>query len=161
QWVIVSPLQFLSAQGAVLTSSTEGIIRSEGARPDRDTYTVTTRTKLKGITGIRLELLPDDKLPHHGPGRQDNGNLHLSEFQILSAKLNDNVPGKSQNVKLRSAVADYDQPGWTVSHAIDGDTKTAWGIYPQVGKAHEAVFTLENPLGSGEELELTFRLEQL
>ena len=34
------------------------------------------------IAAVRLEVLTDDALPHKGPGRQDNGNLHLSEFKV-------------------------------------------------------------------------------
>lgn len=63
---------------------------------------------------------------------------------------------------MRNPSADYDQPGWTVRHAIDGDPKTAWGIYPQVGRAHEAVFELAEPLTSnGDGSEMEFRLKQL
>ena len=38
--------------------------------------------KSRPITAVRLEVLTDDSLPHKGPGRQDNGNLHLSEFSV-------------------------------------------------------------------------------
>jgi hypothetical protein len=102
------------------------------------------------VTAVRLELLPDESLPHRGPGRQDNGNLHLSEFTLTA----DGKP-----LPLRNPSSDYDQPGWTAAHAIDGNPKTAWGIYPQVGKPHEAVFELKDPPAA--ETELTFRLEQL
>ena len=45
--------------------------------------------------------------------------------------------------------------------AIDGKPGTAWGIYPQVGKPHEAVFEFAEPLDCREETELTLALEQL
>jgi hypothetical protein len=48
-----------------------------------------------------------------------------------------------------------------VLHAIDGNKATAWGIYPQVGRPHEAVFELAEPVGGAGETELTFALEQL
>jgi hypothetical protein len=161
QWLPVLPLRAVSAHGSLLAPAADGTIRSEGPRPETDIYTVTVRTRLKGITGVRLELLPDDKLPHHGPGRQENGNLHLSEFQVLAAPVKEGTPTPPHPVRLQQPQADYNQPGWTVQHAIDGNPKTAWGIYPQVGKAHEAVFSLAEPLGDGQEWEITFRLEQL
>jgi hypothetical protein len=34
-------------------------------------------------TAVRLEVMSDPSLPMKGPGRQDNGNLHLSEFRLL------------------------------------------------------------------------------
>jgi hypothetical protein len=76
----------------------------------------------------------------------------LSEFRVTAA-------GKP--AKIRTATADFDQAGWTILHAIDGKPATAWGIYPQVGKPHEAVFELAEPVGGEGETELTFALEQL
>jgi hypothetical protein len=156
-WTALTPVGLASANGATLTPMPDGSVRSEGKRPETDTYTVTVRSKAKGVTAVRLEVLADDPLPHRGPGRQDNGNLHLSEFR-LSVTGRD---GKQRPVALRNPVADYDQPGWIIRHAIDGNPKTAWGIYPQVGRDHEAIFELETPLGDGDEQELTFRLDQL
>ena len=40
------------------------------------------KTKLKGITAIRLEVLPDPSLPAKGPGRAPNGNFVLNEFKV-------------------------------------------------------------------------------
>ena len=74
------------ATSSTLTKQKDDSIRSEGTRPEKDTYTLTTRVKGKRITAVRLELLTDDMLPQRGPGRQDNGNLHLSEFTISAAK---------------------------------------------------------------------------
>jgi hypothetical protein len=150
----------IGAEGATLTKQKDDSIRSEGMRPERDTYTLVARVKGKRITAVRLELLTDDALPHHGPGRQDNGNLHLSEFTITAAAMN-GEPAKPKAVKIRAATADFDQAGWTVLHAIDGNKSTAWGIYPQVGKPHEAVFELAEAVGGEGETELTFALEQL
>ena len=142
----------IRSDGATLTKQKDGSIRSEGTRPEKDTYTLTTRVKGKRVTAVRLELLTDDALPHRGPGRQGNGNLHLSEFTVTAA---------SKPVKIRTATADFDQAGWTVLHAIDGNKSTAWGIYPQVGKPHEAVFEFAEPLVCNGETELTFALQQL
>jgi hypothetical protein len=141
----------ISAEGSTLTKQKDGSIRSEGTRPEKDTYTLTAPVKGK-VTAVRLELLTDDALPHRGPGRQDNGNLHLSEFVV-------SVNGKP--VKVRGATADFDQDGWTARHAIDGNKATAWGIYPQVGKPHETVFELSEVILGDEKAEVKFALEQL
>ncbi|QJW99615.1 DUF1549 and DUF1553 domain-containing protein [Frigoriglobus tundricola] len=142
----------IASGGSTLSRQKDGSVRSEGTRPEKDTYALVARVKGQRVTAVRLELLTDDALPHRGPGRQDNGNLHLSEFTVTAA-------GKS--VKIRSANADFDQAGWTAAHAIDGNTSTAWGIYPQVGQPHEAVFELAEPVGGEGEAELTFALDQL
>jgi hypothetical protein len=160
-WEIPEFARLEAMEGSKLTRQPDGSVRSEGMRPERDTYTLSIRVKSKRLTAVRLELLTDDTLPHHGPGRQDNGNLHLSEFGLAVATVKDGIVGKPRTIPLRNPSSDYDQPGWTVAHAIDGNPKTAWGIYPQVGKAHEAVFELSEPLTGEGETELTFKLEQL
>jgi hypothetical protein len=115
-------------------------VRFVGRRPDKDTYTLTA-TADAIITALRLEVLSDPSLPHHGPGRQDNGNLHLSEVRVRTAE--------GRLVPITSAVADFNQAGWDITRAVDGDPATAWGIYPEVGKPHEAVFVLKESLPAG------------
>jgi hypothetical protein len=157
----VPEFSWISSDGSKLTRQPDGSIRSEGKRPEKDTYTLTARVKGKRVTAIRLELLTDETLPHRGPGRQDNGNLHLSEFTVGTAPVTAFGAEKPKPVKIRTASADFDQANWTVLHSIDGKPATAWGIYPQVGKPHEAVFELAEPIVCDEETELTFALEQL
>lgn len=150
-WIVPEFREIASVGGSTLTEQKDGSVLSGGKRPEKDTYTLRARVKGRKLTAVRLELLTDESLPLRGPGRQDNGNLHLSEFTATAA-------GKP--VKLRRATADFDQDGWTAAHAIDGNKATAWGIYPQVGKAHEAVFEFAEAL-SDAETELAFNLEQL
>lgn len=157
KWTMIEPLEARSSGGAQLEILDDLSIRSGGVRPDVDTVTISGNTSLKRITAIRLELLTDPSLPHQGPGRQDNGNLHLSEIGLkLVSKDN---PEKMREVKITQASSDYDQPDWGVSKAIDQNVKTAWGIYPQVGKPHVAVFELSEPCkcSKGDELQVTLQ----
>ncbi|MBA4191721.1 MAG: hypothetical protein C0467_27390 [Planctomycetaceae bacterium] len=160
-WDVAEFAKIESANGVKLVKQPDGSVRSEGARPEKDTYTLTTRVKAKRVTAVRLELLADDTLPHKGPGRQDNGNLHLSEITLSAAPMKDGTAGKAAPIALRNPTSDYDQPGWTIAHALDKDPTTAWGIYPQVGKSHEAVFQLAEVTGGDGETELVVKLEQL
>ena len=57
-----------SAAGATLTRLPDGSVLAGGLNPAVDTYTVEAMTGLSGITGLRLEAIPDPSLPHHGPG---------------------------------------------------------------------------------------------
>ena len=158
KWVVPEPVAWKSRSGASLKALLDRSVLSVGKRPDKDTYTVTVSTTPGKLTGLRLEVLCDDTLPHQGPGRQDNGNLHLSELRVTAR-----ARGKSAGavpVKLRLATADFDQAGWGVARAIDGDPTTAWGIYPAVGKPHQAVFEFDKPVGFVEDTELTVELDQ-
>jgi hypothetical protein len=135
---------FLSAGGAVLQRQSDGSYRAGGLRPERDTYTLTRSAGEKPVRAIQLELLPDEGLPHRGPGRnEENGNLHLSEIELWVTSSGGAEP---KRVRWVRATSSFDQDGWTAAHAIDGQEKTAWGIHPREGQAQRAVFELAEPL---------------
>ncbi|MCD6049988.1 MAG: Planctomycete cytochrome [Verrucomicrobia bacterium] len=154
-WKTLSAELFLSAEGATLYRRLDGSIVSAETRPDRDIVTVTGTPELRKITAIKLELLPDETLPQKGPGRNDNGNLHLTEIeaQVLRPAV------QPELLKFRRASADFDQKDWTSAHAIDGNLKTAWGIFPEVGKPHHAVFELDRAvnIAAGDKLVVTLK----
>ena len=155
-WETPAPRDFASAGGATLTALDDGSLLSGGIRPDKDTVTIHTDPKLRTISAMRLDVLTDDDLPKYGPGRQDNGNLHLSEFELYAIGA-----GDPQRVAIRSAFADFDQAGWTIAHALDGNEKTAWGIFPRVGEPHTATFVLEKKLALPAGARLRVVLKQL
>ncbi|MDA1054440.1 MAG: PSD1 and planctomycete cytochrome C domain-containing protein [Planctomycetota bacterium] len=141
-WEPLSPTMFLSSDGATLKRLEDNSLLASDVRPEKDTYTITVPTSLTKLTALRLDVLADDSLPMKGPGRQDNGNLHLTEFEafVLDAEATEPM-----RLGIRAATADWDQAGWTIAHALDGNVATAWGIYPKVGQSHHAVFELEEP----------------
>jgi len=158
-WRVPKPDGAKSRDGATLTAQSDHSILSAGTAPEQDVYTVVLGTDRVGLTGLRLELLCDDSLPHKGPGRQDNGNLHLSEIRVTAHPTGH--PERAVPVKLKSAVADFDQAGWGVARALDGDPKTAWGIHPRVGQPHWAVFAFAAPIGFAGGTTLSVELDQL
>src|SRR5262249_3841635 len=91
-WTVLDPISFISSNGATLTKQADLSLLASGARPEKDPYVVVAQTQLRGITAVRLEVLADDSLPHKGPGRQDNGNLHLSECRMLAAPQRESPP---------------------------------------------------------------------
>lgn len=157
-WQPVDVQSFLSTEGATLTRLDDGIILAGGISPEVDQYVLTVRTPLRRIHAIRLDVLPHDSLPMKGPGRCQNGNLHLSEF-LVTAFLPGQAAGKM--VAIAQATADFDQVGWGAKRAIDGDAKTAWGIHPAVGQPHHAVFQFAQPLDLPEGATLAITIKQL
>ncbi len=136
----------------------DGSWLARGTRPDKDTFIVTARTNLKGLRALRLEVLPDESLPHRGPGRYDNGNFHLSEFRATAQ------PATGPNddaVKLPfvRALADHADGGDVVANALDGRDDTYWSVHPRYGEAHEAVFELKEPAGFAAGTTLTILLD--
>jgi mono/diheme cytochrome c family protein len=157
RWHLLKPDVYVSAGGATLTRQSDGAILASDHLPDQETYTVTAPVDLGRLTAIRLEVLSDPSLPHNGPGRADNGNLHLSEvgFQYFSPDRDTPVP-----LKISRTTADFDQQGWTSAQAIDGDLQTGWAIYPQVNQSHEIVFELADPIDLVSGGKLAVRLKQ-
>jgi len=158
-WTALDVPTTLSKENISLEKQPDGSLLATGLTPDMDTYTLKASSALPSITAIRLEILSDESLPHKGPGRQiDNGNLHLSEVTVHAAPLN--APEKSQRVAIARAVADFNQASWTIEHAIDGKMETAWGIFPETGKSHTAVFEFKSPIALEGGALLTVVLEQ-
>ncbi|MBI2425605.1 MAG: PSD1 domain-containing protein [Candidatus Hydrogenedentes bacterium] len=157
QWNTLDVETFLAAEGSELSLGADGVIVASGARPEKEVYTVTASTALNTITAIRLEVLAQEGLPMGGPGRADNGNLHLSEFEVRLF-----TPGTAQAMPLpiRRASADFNQIDWAIDRAIDGDAATAWGIHPAEGTDHVAVFELAEPVQLTPESRIAVTLKQ-
>jgi hypothetical protein len=156
-----TPLEIESAKssaGATLAKEADNTVFASGTL-NKDLYTVVAKTDMAGITAIRLEALADPRLPHGGPGRApENGNQVLSELKVTIAPKDD--PGKSQPVALQSAQADYNQPGWHVSGAIDGDPATGWALHGETGKNHVAIVECKDDAGAAGGSLLTFTFDQ-
>jgi len=156
-WEPLSVSKFESRDGTTLVQQPDGSLLATIARPDMDIYTVRASTTLKSLTAIRLDLLPDSSLPQNGPGREDNGNMHLSEIGIQAV----DKAGAARALPLAGAKADFNQKDWSVEQAIDGKRETAWAIFPEVGKPHHAIFALKETLQTTPDSALTITLEQV
>jgi Protein of unknown function (DUF1553)/Protein of unknown function (DUF1549)/Planctomycete cytochrome C len=137
------PATVVSAGGATVAPLDDDSFLFSGDNPAADTYTVTFDIGSPEIAAFRLEVLPDDSLPARGAGRSSNGNFVLTDVKVFAAPAPD---AKPELQPLKSASADYSQKDYPVAHAIDGDPKTGWAIFPETGKPHTAVFQLEQPI---------------
>ncbi|MBC7816170.1 MAG: DUF1553 domain-containing protein, partial [Planctomycetaceae bacterium] len=160
-WQTLEPVEVKSADGSTLTKQPDGSVLAREKRPEKDTYTLTFHTPLRGLTALRLEVLADDSLSKRGPGRQDNGNLHLSEFKVFATSDGQTLAADAKPLVLKNPRADFNQDGWTIAHTIDGNLGTAWGIYPRVGEDHRAVYEFAQPVSFDGGTLLTVVLEQL
>jgi hypothetical protein len=158
QWTPLDVETFVSVEGATQHRGEDGAIVSSGRRAEKDTYTITATTALTEITALRLDVHALDSLPMNGPGRQDNGNFHLTEFEAQVFGLGS---GQPIDVEFRRATADFNQADWEVDYALDDDQRTAWGIHPAVGQPHHAVFELAKPLTLQPGSRLAISLKQL
>ena len=137
QWTVLTPALVDSEAKTEHEILSDGSILFKGTAPEKDTYTVSGAPNLEKIAAVQVEVLCDPSLPLNGPGRAPNGNLHLSEIRVR-------IDGKP--VVIARAVADFNQADWGIEKSIDGKVETAWGIHPEEGKAHRAVFTFVAPV---------------
>lgn len=156
-WSLLPADMMISTGGSDLVTDGKSI-SARGPRTEQDTYVLIAQSTLSRVTGVRLEVFSDESLPMKGPGRNDNGNFHLSEFILEHFPSGSETPIR---IPLSGARADFDQEGWTIAHAIDGNPKTAWGIHPKVGQDHTAIFALSTPLALAPGDRLAIQLRQL
>ena len=158
QWTPLEPKDLKSAGGAQLAAEPGGAVFSSGPQPASDSYSVSAEVNVPQITGVKLELLPDDRLPAKGPGRHANGNPIVSEFRLNVTLKAD---GSQHEVVFRDPSATFSQKGWEVANAIDGKAETGWAISPQTGKPQAGVFVLTEPLPlRGGSAVLAFQIDQ-
>ncbi|HTU25294.1 MAG TPA: hypothetical protein VMF30_07855, partial [Pirellulales bacterium] len=121
-------------------------------------YTLEVTTPLRGITAIRLEAIPDERLPKGGPGLAADGNFVLNDFQVFAEPVSD--PKQSKKVPLHQAKADFSQQSYPVAKAIDNnpDPNQGWAVSPQIARTHWAVFECKEPINLEGGTKLTFKL---
>jgi hypothetical protein len=149
--------------GITLTKLPDGSILASGERPSKTDYVVTADTKLAGITGIGIEVLPSAEETNSGPGRTTaDGNFVLGELALKVGEFGKEPTPDS--APFSSAVADFSQRDFDVRKAIDGrkgDENNGWAISPNYGVPHFAALTLEKPLGDAEKgVRLRFEMNQ-
>ncbi len=158
-WQPLLLTSFHSQGGATLQKLDDASLLAEGPRPDKDVYLVEGTVAMPTVTAVRLEVLSDPSLPSNGPGRQDNGNLHLNEIRIF--QMTDAPTGQMRELRSATPHADFNQDGWAAGAAIDQNPNTAWGIFPEVGKSHFVIFPLQQPVQSEREIALRIELHQI
>lgn len=169
EWLPLEIVSAASANGATLTVLDDRSVLAGGTRPTTDTYTVTARSSLSGISALRLEALPDESLPAKGPGRADNGNFVLTELVVTRHSEGGNpepvaLQNASATIEQKSSAENHPDKSWTAASAIDGDTRGAewgWAILDDAGRSNHAVFETKSNLDLTAEQTLTIVLKQL
>lgn len=141
------PVEILEAttrSGTKLERQNDASLLASG-KPESDVFTLRIKIGQPAVSALKLELLPDERLPNRGPGRADNGNFVLSQLIV-------------DGHRLDSADASFGQGKFDINGALTDEEKTGWAIAPQMGKSHAALFRFENPIANPGEI--TVRLVQ-
>jgi hypothetical protein len=145
RWVVLKPVEAKSNL-PLLTVLDDGSVLASGDQSKHDVYDLRFETDLRGITAVRLEVLPHESLPKRGPGRAyyegPKGDFFLSEWALAA---------DGQPLRFHGATQTYAKLGLgagksAAALALDGNPHTGWSTSGQEGKAHAAVFNLAEPL---------------
>jgi hypothetical protein len=154
RWNVLRPLSATSNL-PLLAIEDDGSVFASGDTSKQDTY----RLRLAGppgrITALRLEALPDARLPGHGPGMAyyegPKGDFFLGELTLREAGGGEILFARASESHGRLGLGGG-KAGAAL--AIDGDPESGWSTGGRQGEAHEAVFVLAAPLDGPRELEL-------
>ena len=160
-WTIQRPTK-LESNLPRLEVLDDGSIFSTGDITKRDVLTLTFEIAADQlpITALRLEALPDDRLPAGGPGRAyyegRKGDFFLSE---VTAELGDapvSFAAGSQSfgkISIGSGNA-------KTENVFDGDGSTGWATAGREGEAHQIVLNLKEPLTTAGQLSVELLFER-
>jgi hypothetical protein len=160
-WHLLDFAEARATNGITLSKQPDGSWKASGARPSTTDYVVKADTKLVGITGLLLEVLPSADEPGFGPGRYRDGNFVLGEFAVKTGPFG--AATGADDAPLQDALADFSQDRFAVKAAIDGkrgDGNNGWAVSKQFGVPHWAAFAFARPVGGAEGVRLRIELHQ-
>jgi Protein of unknown function (DUF1549)/Protein of unknown function (DUF1553) len=159
KWIPLDIATFYSDRAKLDERYDDHSVRVESYRYLEAYFTVTANTKLQNITGLKLELLTDHKLPRNGPGVSDDGTLVLSELTLEASPLDH--PEQTQKIVFSQCSSDFERVEAPAKLAIDGDRKTGWNSDAGAGRRNQdrhLVFTATTPFGFAKGTTLKLKL---
>ncbi|MEM0895812.1 MAG: PSD1 and planctomycete cytochrome C domain-containing protein [Verrucomicrobiota bacterium] len=159
-WKVLRPVAMKSSLPN-LEVLEDGSVFASGDFQKRDTYDLSFELSAdsKPIAALRLEAIPDPRLPAHGPGAAyyegRSGDFFLSEVTAHA---------DGEEIEFQSANVDYGKiyigkgasNGATV---FDGDTSSGWSTAKGEGQRHELVIRFARPV-SPKELDIHLLFER-
>ncbi len=147
KWQPLVPTAATSTGGSTLTTTADGVVTATGENPAKDVYELDFNLTQPGVTALRVEFLPAPDKPLNSIGRNDVGNIVLTELEAEISPAADTPT--YQKVTFVSADADYAQPTLEIAKAIDGNLESGYGAGGhEVAGARTLVFVPSAPFGS-------------
>ena len=161
EWTPLTDGEIFAAFGVKFDKLEDGSFIAKGDNSTSNNYKITARTKLKNITGFRLEFMTDGVLPRGGPGRAPDGSFFVSEFSVEAAPT-DKLTAIA-TVPLTNATTDFERADFPVKNVIDGNMKTHWNSDAgnvRRNQDRKMVFAVTAPVGFDGGTTFNFQLAQ-
>ncbi|MBI1310646.1 DUF1549 domain-containing protein [bacterium] len=163
EWQVLTFDEVQATSKAKFVRQDDGSYLVEGATPDKDKYTLELQLpKLDSAlpaSGLKIETIPDERLPSKGAGRMQNGNFVLSDLRVYAGEV-EKLAAKDK-IALGSATADFAQEKFPPENAFDGEpATTGWAVSPKMAESHTAEFLFQSPVAVTEKTRLQVVLDQ-
>ncbi len=161
----------VSGTQAILESKPDGVVAfvarpklDPKAKPANDpniiTYTVVAHTFQKNIKAVRLDAIPDKKLPKSGPGLAGDGSFNLADFSVTASPANAGNKAAPVKLKLTPGQARFAEKEMPVANAVDANPATGWRAKDKPGVENSAAFAIQGGFpGFDGGTVLTFRFD--
>ena len=153
-WQQLHPV-FAKGSTPILTVQDDDSVLCSGDFSKSDTYTVKFANLPPDIKAMRLEMMPDDRLPDGGPGSTSYegiiGNFWLSTVRLKS---------DGANIAMTNASDSFAEGINDAAKTLDDDPQTGWSIKGGVGKTQNAVFQFRQAITVTNELQLEMVCEK-
>ncbi|MCC9601824.1 PSD1 and planctomycete cytochrome C domain-containing protein [Stieleria sp. JC731] len=154
-WRTPKPLSVTSSEGTEFEISSENVVQTFGLSLMHDDYRITFElpADMVPVTGLRLEVLPDQANVGGRFTRGGNGEFALTSVRVLGRR--SNSPSEQQ-IELSGAIADYEadkkrKTTWDdryspIAKTLNDDARDGWTTEgAEAVEPHVGVFEFEQP----------------
>jgi hypothetical protein len=161
-WETLTPEGFVSRDGGHPSLLPDKSILVSGPQPDNDVYSLWF-SGVRKVSAVRLEAQPDTSLPSQGPGRAESGGFVLSRFIVDVNPRSGEGRTELRRSHVVAAAADFSQKNFEIEKTVNNTNlkERGWGIEPEAGKSHYAVFVLDDVATVTDHDSLSITLEHL
>ncbi len=152
-WQALHPIQ-ATANLPILTIQEDDSIFASGDTAKRDVYEITFSARERPITALRLEALPDERLPARGPGSTYYEGT-LGDFYLVELVAKADTPVQLLAASHSYAKNRYGKNEVSAQLTLDQDVQTGWSVDGRQGERHVAVYLLQEPLQADKSLTIT------
>ena len=151
EWKPLTPTEATSNL-PILTIQDDSSVFASGDTAKRDDYFITMAPSVTPITALRLETLPDERLPAGGPGSTYYEGTLGDFFLVEIAATAGDAKFPFASASHTYAKNRYGNNPVSAALALDEDVQTGWAVHDRQGARHDAVFLFKEPVPAGTSL---------